>query len=403
MSSFEQSSYNTHVLHLNNEFEIRRELNNIKADKRAYDILIQKMSFLHIKLEQVDTRAANMLKQHLRAIGGEAVISKEAYSFTERTTDVLLSASRETFKLLAKKLSTLPYGLNKISKELEKSLFSNYGIMNYRDKVLDFRHKTYIMSTLKFDKLYKTPNFTLDTMIEKIDEMIKAGVSILNICEESNMDNFKNNELDKEKIRELLPLVSAIKSKYNDLIISIETSKNIVAKESIGAGVDILVEVVPLKYNNQISHLVAQLKCPIILMHSNTFINQPPRPINSISDVIRDIQSNISFAMSQGIDKDKIIVEPGVGLGRSRRDNLLILRQLSSFKYLNVPILVGLTKNSFIGDALSGKTKKIDISTLTANTMAIINGANIIRVDDVDQAITMTSIIDTIRNLDEEL
>ena len=90
-------------------------------------------------------------------------------------------------------------------------------------------------------------------------------------------------------------------------------------------------------------------------------------------------------------------------MGRSRRDNLLILRQLSSFKYLNVPILVGLTKNSFIGDALSGKAKKIDISTLTANTMAIINGANIIRVDDVDQAITMTSIIDTIRNLDEEL
>ena len=404
MSSFEQTNYNTHVLHLNNDFEIRRELNNIKADKKAYDILIQKMSFLHIKLEQVDTRAANMLKQHLRAIGGEAVISKEAYSFTERTTDVLLTASKETFRLLIKKLISLPYGLSKIAKELEKSLFSNYGLISFHNKVMDFRYKTYIMGTLKFDKAYKAPNYSNDKLLEKTDELIKAGVNIINICEETGgSDSIKTSESEKEKLGHLLPLINSIKTKYRDMFISIETDKSTIAKEAIDCGADIIIEVIPLKYNNQMATLISQKKCPIVLMNSSSFYNQPPRPINSVSDVIREIQSNISFAISQGIDKEKIIVEPGIGMGRSKRDNLLLLKQLASFKYLNIPILVGLSKNTLLGESINGKMKKTDISSITANTMAIINGANIIKVDDVEQAITMKSIIDTIRNIDEEI
>ncbi len=403
MPTFEQANYNTHVIHLNNEFEIRKELNNIKADKKAYDILIQKMVFLHIKLEQVDTRAANMLKQYLRSIGGEAVISKEAYSFTERTTDVILSASKETFRLLTKKLNSLPYGLGKIAKELEKSLFSNYGIMSIKDKVLDFRHKTYIMGILRFDKMYKNPDYSTDDMLEKVGNMVNVGVDIIDICEENIAENIKNRDEDAEKSHQLIPLIASIKNKFPDLILSINTSKYNIAREALNAGVDILIENVPLKYNEQILHLVAQKRCPIVMMHSNSFINQIPKPLNSISDVIRDIQSNISFAVGQGIDREKIIIEPGIGFGRRPKDNFLIIRQLSSFKYLNVPILVGLTKNSFLGEALRGKMKKTHISSITANTMAIINGANIIRVDDVEQAVTMVNIIDAIRNIDEEI
>ena len=403
MPTYEQANFNTHVIHLNNEYDIRRELNNIKADKKAYDILIQKMVFLHIKLEQVDTRAANMLKQYLRSIGGEAVISKEAYSFTERTTDVLLSASKETFRLLTKKLSSLPYGLGKISKELEKSLFSNYGIMNFKDMVLDFRHKTYIMGILRFDKMYKNPEFSNENMLEKVTNMVNAGVDIIDICEESINDNLKDKNEEIEKIHQLIPLIRMIKNKFPELILSINTGKFNIVKEALNAGVDIIIESVPLKYNEQILHLIAQKRCPIVMMHSNSFINQTPKPLNSISDVIRDIQSNISYAVSQGIQREKIIIEPGIGFGRRQKDNFLIIRQLSSFKYLNVPILVGLTKNSFLGEALRGKMKKTHISSITANTMAIINGANIIRVDDVEQAVTMVNIIDAIRNIDEEL
>jgi len=400
--AIEQANYNIHVIHLNNEFEIRRELSNIKADKKAYDILIQKMVYLHLKLEQIDTRAANILKQHIHAMGGEAAISKEAYSFTERTTDVLLSASRETLKHLAKKIVNLPYGLSKISKELEKNLFLNHGVMKCGEKIFDFRQKTYIMGILRFNRMFQRPNFSLDLLLRKSESMVKAGVNIIDISM-GKSNEIVAKEIEKEKLSILIPLIRTLKNQFPNIILSISTSKYNIAKEALDAGVDIIVESIPLKYNEQMLQLIAKKQCPIVLTHNPSFANKTPRPLNSISDVIRDIQSNISFAIGQGIKREKVIIDPGIGFGRSTQDNFLILRQLSSFKYLNVPILVGLPRNSFLGEALRGKMRRTRISSIAANTMAIINGANIIRVYDVSQAVTMVNIIDAIRNVDSEI
>ncbi len=401
MSILEETNHNIHVIHLNNEYDIRKELANIGADSKAYDMLTNKLTFLYIKLEQIDTRAANILKQNIRSIGGEGVISKEAYAFTERKTDVLLSASKETLKLLTKKIANLEYGLNKISKELEKVLFSNIGIMKVGDKVFDFQRKTYIMGLLKVYKLFYTPTHEIPHTLEKIEAMAKAGVNIIDLCEENGSSSGLNNNKEcKEKLDVIIPLIRNIKNHFPEITISINTSNYSIAKESIDAGAEILIESIPLKYNEQILHLVAQKKCPIILMYKNSNEhNKGPKPLDSISDVIREIQSNISYATGQGISKENIIIEPGIGFGKSTQENHLILRQLSSFKYLNVPILVELSKKSFLSEALRGKMDRTHISSIAAITMAIINGANIVKVEDVDQAVTMMNIIDAIKNV----
>ncbi|MBN2546122.1 MAG: dihydropteroate synthase [Spirochaetes bacterium] len=399
--SLDQSNFNVHVLQLNNEFDIRRELYNIKTDKKVHDILIQKMIYLHVKLEQVDTRAANLLKRQMHSIGGEAVISKDAYSFTERTTDVILSASKETLGLLAKKIINLPYGLSNIAKEISKNLFSEIGIMKVAESVLDFKHKTYIMGILKFFKHYRLDNYSNENLLETVDSMQKAGVDIIDIVEENHFKIYDKKE-EEVKLSHLIPLVRAIKNEHPKLILSLTTGNYNIAKECLEAGIDVLMVGMPLKYYEQMLYLVAKKKCPIILMHSSSMKNKAPKPLNSISDVIREIQSNISYASGLGIRKEKIIIEPGIGFGRSNEDNFLILRQLSSFQYLNVPILVGLPKKSFLGEALRGKMRKTHISTIAANTMAIINGANIIRVDDVEQAVAMVTIIDTIRHVNTD-
>ena len=201
--AFGEIDYNMRVVHLNNEYTVKKELLNIKADKKAHELLVQKMIFLHIKLEQVDTRAANMLKQHIHAMGGEAAISKEAYAFTERTTDMLLSASRETFRLLAKRIINLPYGLNKISKEIERCLFSNHGVMEFSDKVFDFREKTYIMGILDLSKNFQLSNYSDELISKKIDSMIKAGVDIIEIYGDDNSD-FDEYGTEQEKNRSFI-------------------------------------------------------------------------------------------------------------------------------------------------------------------------------------------------------
>jgi dihydropteroate synthase len=394
----DQINYNAHVIKLDNEYEIKKELYNIKADKRAYDLLIQKMVFTHIKLEQVDTRAANIIKQEIHALGGEAAISQEAYSFTERNTDIIISGSKKCMKILSRRISAQQYGLSEISKEIEKCISSNIGVMKINDRILDFKHKTYVSGVVSYYKYSTFSSFSEKRMLKKVELMIKAGADIINVSSENFSSNGEDELVD---ISSLTHFIKEIKRQFPGVLTSIDTSRLIIAKEAINSGIDIINKTAPLKFNEDLINLIAQEKCPIIMIFSPN--GSHPKPLVSISDVIKDIQSNVNYAIGKGIDKDKIIIDPGIGFGRSDKDNFLILKQLSSFKHLNLPIIVGLSKRSFLGDALRGKMKQTHISTIAANTLAIINGVNIIRVYTAEHVSMMANIIDSIMRVDDML
>jgi len=395
----DQLNYNTHTINLDNEYEIKRELGNIKCDKKAYDLLLQKMVFMHIKMEQIDTRAANIIKQEIHSLGGEAAISQEAYSFTARTTDIIISGSKKSLKILSKKISDKNYGLSEISKEIEKCLSSNIGVMKIGNKILDFKHKTYISGVVSYCKDSGFNNYPEDKILKKVEAMIKAGADIINITGECNSTQ-NDREQELKDLTSVVSLIKKIKRLFPDIILSIDTTKLMIARESIASGINIISKTFPLKFNEELIHFIAQAKCPIIMM-ANSNNNNVSKPIVSISDVIKDIQSNVGYAVGKGIPKDRIIIDPGIGFGRSDKDNFLILRQLSSFKHLNFPILVGLSKRSFLGDALKGRMNNTLISAIAANTLAIINGANIIKAHTSEQVATMVNIIESVTRVDE--
>ncbi len=396
----DQLSYNVHTINLDNEYEIKKELANIKCDKKAYDLLLQKMVFLHVKIEQIDTRAANIIKQEIHSLGGEAAISQDAYSFTARTTDIIISGSKKSLKILAKKIFDKNYGLQEISKEIEKCLSSSVGVMKIGDRVLDFKHKTYIAGVVSYHKSEGIAVYSEDRIIKRVENMIAAGADIINITGENNIPHGDKEEELKE-LALVISLIKRVRRLFPDIPLSIDTAKIMVAKESLLSGVNIINKSFPLKFNEELIHLIAQTKCPIVMMANSANSNGISRPIVSISDVIKDIQSNVSYAVGKGIAKDKIIVDPGIGFGRSDKDNFLILRQLSSFKHLNFPIMVGLSRRSFLGDALKGKMKRTLISAIAANTLAIINGANIIKAYTSEQAATMVNVIGSVMRIDD--
>ena len=134
-----RANFNARILKLENQYDIRRELININADKRALEVLASNMEFMHIRLEQVDTREANRIKQEVIKLGGEAAISQEAYSYTVRTTSMLISASRKNLEFLAKKLATPQFELEIIGKELERCLDEARGNFVIGNKVFDFK------------------------------------------------------------------------------------------------------------------------------------------------------------------------------------------------------------------------------------------------------------------------
>ena len=358
------------------------------------------MIFVHVKLEQVDTRAANIIKKEIQSLGGEAAISQEAYSFTERSTDVIISGSRKCLKILARKIAGQQYGLGEVSKEIEKCLSSNVGVMKIGDKILDFKHKTYVTGVVSYYNYNTFSTFSETRLLKKVELMVKAGVDIVNICGES-FSNGKNGEEEFTDIDYLTHFIKEIKKSFPQLILSIDTGKFQTAKEAFDSGVDIINKATPLKFNEELINFIAQNKCPLTMIFSPSANGSPPKPLVSISDVIKDIQSNVNYAVGKGIDKENIIIDPGIGFGRSDKDNFLILKQLSSFKHLNLPIIVGLSKRSFLGDALRGKMKQTHISTIAANTLAIINGVNIIRVYTSEHVSMMSNIIDSIMRVDD--
>ncbi len=397
MSSF-NSQYNTHIIKLENEYELKKELSNIKVDRKAFDILVPKMTFLHIKIEKVDTRAANIIKQYLSSIGGEAAISKDAYYFTDRYTDMIISASKKNLSLLVKKISDGKYGLPEIAKEIEKNLQENLGIMKIGSKILDFNQKTYIMGILNFSKEeFMNGNFVIKNFLKKIENIVKNGADFIDLYNEI-FYNRNSNEDIKEILPNIASLIKVVKLEFPDILLSFYTSKIEIAKEIFKAGIDLINQIIPLKYNEELIKLIVQNKIPIILIHNSNILNNHVKPLSSATEVLRDMQSNISYALGKGIEKDKIIIDPGIGFVKSDKDNLLILKQLSSFKIFNLPLLVGLARNNFLNEVIKGGIDHCLLCSITANIIAIINGANIIRVSDSEQITTIKKIIDSIKN-----
>ena len=237
--------------------------------------------------------------------------------------------------------------------------------------------------------------------VERAEKMIKAGVDIIDIGGESSRPG-SDSVSEEEEIRRVIPVVQAIRER-SDIIISIDTRKKNVAERALDSGADIINDISGLQNNMEMAKLIARRKTPIILMHIRGIpknMQKNPYYKNTVSEILRELQSSISKAMGAGIPHDKIIIDPGIGFGKRLEDNLKIIRELQSFKSLNFPVLIGLSRKSFIGQILDKPVEKRLIGTIVANTVAILNGANIIRVHDVGQTVEMVKIIESIRNIE---
>ena len=184
---------------------------------------------------------------------------------------------------------------------------------------------------------------------------------------------------------------------------SIDTRKKDVAERALDAGADIINDISGLHHSEDLARLVARRKVPVVLMHMRgtpKTMQKNPFYKNTISEILRELQPSIAAAIGAGIAPEMIIIDPGIGF-EGAADGVIDLRnvRLASLKSLKFPILVGLSRKGFIGEILDRPVEKRLIGTMTANTLAILNGANIIRVHDVADAVEMVKIIDSVRRI----
>lgn len=283
--------------------------------------------------------------------------------------------------------------------------------MTWGDHHLSFENRTLIMGVLNI-----TPDsfsdggrfFSHDAALEQGNRLVTAGADILDIGGESTRP-FSDPVPAEEEIRRVVPIIEHL-AKYLSIPISIDTTKAEVARRAIDAGAAIINDVSALRYDEQMASVAREAGVPVILMH----MKGAPKTMQVApvyEDVVIDIRDflndAIDAAVDKGIDRNKIIVDPGIGFGKTVTHNLQLINRLGEFEDLDCPIMVGPSRKFFLRQLIKPENQTdisadlpgVEIATQAAVSAAVLRGAHILRVHDVESTRKTVTIIDAIKNV----
>ncbi len=259
--------------------------------------------------------------------------------------------------------------------------------MNCRGKQLSFGPRTLIMGILNV-----TPDSFSDggsyldvaAAISHAKEMVEDGADIIDIGGESSRPGASPASTEEELAR-VLPVVEGLVDEIS-VHVSIDTCKSDVARRSLEAGAHIVNDITALQGDAEMAKVVVEMNAGVILMHmSGTPRTMQHSPVYNdvVSEVSSWLQRRIEEAETGGIPPDRIVIDPGIGFGKTVDHNLEILRRLDEFRHLNKPILIGTSRKSFIGKILDLPVNNRIEGTAATITWAIAHGADMVRVHDV--------------------
>jgi dihydropteroate synthase len=238
--------------------------------------------------------------------------------------------------------------------------------------------------------------FKYDDALRQAEAMIKDGAAIIDIGGESSRPGAQSVSTDEE-IDRIMPVIEKIKNEF-EIIVSVDTYKEHVARTAVQeAGADMINDISGLRFSDHMAETVAKLDVPVVLMHiKGTPENMQKNPFyrDLIPELKQYFYSRIDFALCKGIKKEKIILDPGIGFGKRLEDNIEIVQRLAELKEFELPVLIGLSRKSFLG-TISGETlpREREAETICANIIAILNGASIIRVHNVKNAVKSINVL----------
>ena len=281
------------------------------------------------------------------------------------------------------------------------NFFHDPVVYRFGSKEFDFSRRTYIMGILNV-----TPDsfsdggryFTVDSAVEHAMKMIEDGADIIDVGGESTRPGSEPVPLEEE-LRRVIPVIKEI-VKRTDVPISIDTYKSEVARQALDNGAVIVNDISGLRFDEKMVEVIAQYNASVVIMHikgTPKTMQQNPCYDDVISEIYGYLSEGIERAQSYGIKQ--IIVDPGIGFGKRLVDNLEIIRRLREFKSLGYPILIGVSRKSFIGNILNLPVEERLEGTAGAVAISVWNGANIVRVHDVKEMTRVVRIVDAIKQV----
>ncbi len=226
--------------------------------------------------------------------------------------------------------------------------------------------------------------FAADAALEQALTLVREGASIVDIGGESTRPGSELVSLDEE-LRRVLPVVESLAGSVG-VPISVDTMKAEVARRTLAAGAALLNDVSALRYDDEMAAVVAESGCPVCLMHMQGMpksMQDDPRYDDVVDEVLAFLEERMAFALARGVREEQIMLDPGIGFGKTVAHNLALLDGLGRFAALGRPVLLGASRKRFLGAILGAEPSGRTIGTVATTVIGYLAGAHVFRVHDV--------------------
>ncbi|MGC7871599.1 dihydropteroate synthase [Desulfosporosinus sp. SYSU MS00001] len=379
-------SYGMRWVSMENLAEANMAIKEIGADPAGIAHMAGKGLGRGIKLEQVPLRVAHILKQEMLSLGGDAAVHRNVIVNQIETTDIMLLGTVRQLERLSTKVLAQPFGLKQIGHDLRKLLVNfeppKPRILDCRGKKLRLGERTLIMGILNVtpDSFSDGGRYNnLEDAIAQAEQMAAEGADILDIGAESTRPGHLEVSEDEEWKR-LEPILNALAERV-DLPLSIDTYKAKVAAKALEAGAHIINDIWGLQKDPEMASVIGEYRAPVIVMHNQAGTTYR----HLMGDILTFLKRSIGLAEASGLTGDQIIVDPGIGFGKTLEQNLEVMSRLAEFKTLGQPVLLGTSRKSMIGKTLDLAVDERLEGTLATSILGVAAGVDIVRVHDVQE------------------
>ncbi len=371
-------------------------------DKDYSAVAVDKYRFQLIKVEDLTPPQANIVKQLALSIGADAAVHREVITCKVEKTDAILAGSVCQLRQLANKLKFQPFSLNVLAEEIFQQLDLELTPLKIRNTKFAWGKKTYVMGILNVtpDSFSDGGSYnTVQSALVQVEQMVLHGVDIIDIGGESTRP-FAQEVSVEEELSRVIPVIQAIRKNGINTPVSIDTRNAQVANQAVLAGADIINDVSGFDHDNDMVKVAVEHQVPVVLMHSKGSPDEmqvnPEYQENVVDVISKKLFKKVQKAINAGVKKENIILDPGIGFGKTLEHNLEIINRICEFTSLGCPLLLGVSRKSLIGNILEVPTDQREEASIALNSYLASNGVDIVRVHDVDKTCKALKVLDKV-------
>jgi len=376
------------IYQIDNIKDKKQFLKDLNVHGGGVSIMAKKMELLYFFIKDLKTPAANILKQDALSIGAELATPSGVITCEKEFYNCLIVGTRKHMEILSRKELAQPFGLKKVAQELQKFLKSK----EYATKIMG-------VINANDDSFFLGSRFQSDDAIAKIKKMMADGADIIDIGAVSSRPN-ADVVSEREELERIKPICDVVKSEklYDEVSFSIDSYTPLVIEYALKSGFNLVNDITGASDEKAIE-LAVKYKAKFCIMHMQgtpQTMQKNPKYDDVMVEVSDFFEERILKCEALGMKREDIILDVGIGFGKTLEHNLTLIKNMRHFKKFGCEVLVGASRKSMIDKIVPTPTEERLAGTLVIHMKAVENGASIVRCHDVKEHVQAFSVLDVL-------